>query len=637
MKSLLLYSDDAWNNDRTDNFTNATVKKESDLSEDERETFYPCSMYFEVGATDDTGYETLKIDEQDISFEGEDFKMFVITMKGPTGDIITQNFPNPTTIDCSKYEWAQTGFGGDEGDTVRFCLTGVETSNKIDRKKIEDFISNQIANIRGDEEEEEDSEAEFYPVGEGRILGDITSTTEYQPFANAEEMASEYSVERINPTAVSGSQDVRAETFASEGSCTKCAETFAACGCENAAETMNNETNPEVADVSLWDDMSMPEGTGNIIGQATPETDYTPFGVSAEDFEAQGYDDKLDESLGMSHKESGMKQDDKDRRDESAGMEKSRGRRKYARVGTMDKDDRYGADMFASGMKTYASHAVPLGIGSVMGQATADTDFTAFGTRAENFNAERSAVEGYWGATIDSLIQDLERFKMSYGGNTPVSVRSGIGWSGVGNYEIGFQEYTTTKNKLLSGEDEYDTDREEIRAAVKNNDGTALDALAIVKQGYDSEYVSAYGAENFDAEQVVPFGVVGSGNDFGQNLAEDFGAETIISQDEWEDFYEVQMSGRMNMMYHWNIRKFMADDNYDKAKKWFQEDGNTEDLVIKGAEDFGAESKYGMWTGLGLALLAGIGAKMALDRMDKKDEAPDSEEPTEESDEAPEE
>ena len=527
MKSLLLYSDDAWNNDRTDNFTNAVVKKETDLSEDERETFYPCSMYFEVGATDDTGYETLKIDEQDISFEGEDFKMFVITMKGPTGDIITQNFPNPTTIDCSKYDWAQTGFGGDDGDTVQFCLTGVETSNKIDRKKIEDFISNQITNIRG--EEEEDSEAEFYPVGEGRILGDITSTTEYQPIANAEEMASEYSVERINPTAVSGSEDVRAETFASEGSCTKCAETFAACGCENAADT----------------------------------------------FDAQGYDDKLDESLGMSDKESGMEQDYKDRRDESAGMEKSRGRRKYARVGTMDKDDRYGADMFGSGMKTYASHAVPLGVGSVMGQATPNTDFTPFGTRAENFHAGRYGVtdkpiEGYWGATIDSLIRDLEGFKMSYGGNTPVQIRAGIGWSGVGSYDIGFQEYTTTLEKL--GKDEYDADREEIKADLNSGNET-LDALALVKENYDPAYVSKWNAENFDAEQVVPFGVVGGGNDFGQNLA----------------------------------------------------------------EDFGAESKYGMWTGLGLALLAGIGAKMALDRMDKKDEAPDSEEPTEESDEAPEE
>lgn len=33
-------------------------------------------------------------------------------------------------------------------------------------------------------------------------------------------------------------------------------------------------------------------------------------------------------------------------------------------------------------------------------------------------------------------------------------------------------------------------------------------------------------AETFEAEQVVPFGVVGSGNDFGQNLAEEYAAES---------------------------------------------------------------------------------------------------------------
>ena len=55
--------------------------------------------------------------------------------------------------------------------------------------------------------------------------------------------------------------------------------------------------------------------------------------------EAQGYDDRMDESLGMSHRESGMKQSYKDRRDESKGMEKSRGRRAYQRVGTMDRRD----------------------------------------------------------------------------------------------------------------------------------------------------------------------------------------------------------------------------------------------------------------------------------------------------------
>ena len=52
----------------------------------------------------------------------------------------------------------------------------------------------------------------------------------------------------------------------------------------------------------------------------------------------QGYNDRLDESLGARH---GKKsQCNKARRDESKGMEKSMGRRAYASVKTMDKNRR---------------------------------------------------------------------------------------------------------------------------------------------------------------------------------------------------------------------------------------------------------------------------------------------------------
>lgn len=49
----------------------------------------------------------------------------------------------------------------------------------------------------------------------------------------------------------------------------------------------------------------------------------------------QGYNDRLDESLGMRHRGSKM-QSMKDRRDESKGMEKSRRDRAYSSVRTMD-------------------------------------------------------------------------------------------------------------------------------------------------------------------------------------------------------------------------------------------------------------------------------------------------------------
>lgn len=55
----------------------------------------------------------------------------------------------------------------------------------------------------------------------------------------------------------------------------------------------------------------------------------------------QGYNDKLDTSLGVRRgKESTKKQSMKDRRDESKGASKAAGKRAYAAVKTMDKGRR---------------------------------------------------------------------------------------------------------------------------------------------------------------------------------------------------------------------------------------------------------------------------------------------------------
>ncbi|WP_347852224.1 hypothetical protein [Planktomarina sp.] len=120
--------------------------------------------------------------------------------------------------------------------------------------------------------------------------------------------------------------------------------------------------NLAVADVDIHDGMNIPAGSGAIIGQAIPETDFTPFGASAE-----GYDDKLDESLGMSHKESKMKQSLKARRDESKGMKKASGKRAYSRVGTMDMN----ADYFENA----AGGFYPTGDGRAFGSMTLDNTY----------------------------------------------------------------------------------------------------------------------------------------------------------------------------------------------------------------------------------------------------------------------
>ena len=61
-------------------------------------------------------------------------------------------------------------------------------------------------------------------------------------------------------------------------------------------------------------------------------------GGSANGKKRQGYNDRLDESLGARDgKQSTKSQSFKARRDESKGMEKAMGKRAYSSVGTMDK------------------------------------------------------------------------------------------------------------------------------------------------------------------------------------------------------------------------------------------------------------------------------------------------------------
>ena len=62
---------------------------------------------------------------------------------------------------------------------------------------------------------------------------------------------------------------------------------------------------------------------------------YTPRFPYSKGSKKQGYDARLDESLGA--RDGKKSQSFKDRRDESKGAEKAAGKRAYSAVGTMDK------------------------------------------------------------------------------------------------------------------------------------------------------------------------------------------------------------------------------------------------------------------------------------------------------------
>ena len=95
----------------------------------------------------------------------------------------------------------------------------------------------------------------------------------------------------------------------------------------------------------------------------------------------QGYDDQLDESLGMRHR-GPHSQSLKDRRDESKGMEKALGHRPYSSVGTMD------AEHTSTGSSTFTKAAFGVGgiiIGGLVAhmlanKGTTDTEDTPSGS-----------------------------------------------------------------------------------------------------------------------------------------------------------------------------------------------------------------------------------------------------------------
>ena len=180
---------------------------------------------------------------------------------------------------------------------------------------------------------------------------------EVEVVASAEEFDAE-TLNRINPVAVEGAEDVY------------------------GAESV-------LADTEVFG----PYVNDNVVGQ-----DYAGF-VIGQDAEHEGYDDRLDESLGMSDKESSMKQSLKDRRDESKGMKKASGKRAYSRVSTMD------------------AEGVPSGEWGSMNPEEANSDYQWEWRNAEDIfhavlHAEQGAIEVH--TTKNNVFPCRYRYRSNY-------------------------------------------------------------------------------------------------------------------------------------------------------------------------------------------------------------------------------
>lgn len=124
--------------------------------------------------------------------------------------------------------------------------------------------------------------------------------------------------------------------------------------------------------------------------------------MDSEHHKGQGYNDELDESLGMSHKESGMHQSMKGRRDESKGTEKFDNSRAYSRVQAMDAEMDGGKD-WNMGLTQYAGSAGGSGQGTPVNYGGIALPETAVASLVENsgdnpLDASIGTVMGTMGA-----------------------------------------------------------------------------------------------------------------------------------------------------------------------------------------------------------------------------------------------
>ena len=547
--AILLYSDDIWNNDREQDFTQAKVVGKGDASEAECETFFPCGLYYEKDTTDDLGYRCLNItsDEMDV---GEDkLQVITVTLLNSEGRKINLQFP----ADSRKFPVA---FGGETGNAITFYIDGAETyrSSKGAKEKAKKFIESRIEKLRN-------CEAPF--AAESMEMG-------------MEEMASEFSVERINPTPVTGKADMKAESFEAE---------------ENLA----------VADVDIHDGMNIPAGSGAIVGQAIPETDFTPFGASAED-EIVGQPQPADPRV--SPLNDGL-------------------------YSPSDSPDLSAEENLAiQDVEVWDGMVLPEGTGNVMGQMTPSTDFTPFGVSAEQDADPMPNESAIIGQTSDGTPYTRFGYAAENLAVADVDIHDGMNIPAGSGAIVGqaipetdFTPFGASAESYMEETFMPDGDGEVIGAITAETDFTPFGAAAedmevayaVMWEGKDDDNDGLiYGIEYMDGEEVSDVEWFKTSDERDAELKQyisDFGAEAfggdLASLDDYNGIESVRVEAPIGH-------------------------GVTQNL---GAEDMEA---YGGIMGVAAAFLAGMAFRHWSNGKIDGDDAPDSTTPAEESDDAPE-
>ncbi len=347
-------------------------------------------------------------------------------------------------------------------------------------------------------------------------------------------------INRINPTVVEGAEDIHgAETFDADYSPLN-RPSFS--WRDNMAQSRRTLDKKQVGDMVKMRRM----GRGR--------------------FDAQGYNDRMDESMGMSRKETKMEQSMKDRRDESKGMEKGMGRRAYQRVGTMDAES----------------------IGSIIGNLIPEPHFIGFEEiRQEKMkNQNTKDAQGY----DDKLDESM----------------------GMSNRESSMKQSMKDRRDESKGMEKGMGRRAYQRVGTMDAEscGNCGNSLVMNAEG---EHGCGCGTE-MEAEETM-LGSIGEGNDFGQMEAETFGAERsddgIVYVDEDNSIRLAKGSNWMKgiggieehyvegcMSCHEELDGYRTKYVVSPSERWaycmecFDEMKGRDDVIINDAETFGAERRY---------------------------------------------
>ena len=346
VRSLFVWSRDLWNGERGENsdLRNAKYVFANAASEQEKKEWPFCSLYYEEGTADDNDLTPIAFAERTVDFEGSKLTVKTVRCTNEAGNTIDFTFPDPKSV-AEDYDLRSAGAAGQ----VNYIPAG---SVDGQRQGGVTFHVDEIMEMDGAAEKNREKVKEFLAK---QIDAKISSAMGSDD-KSAETYHSEFSVERVNPTVVSGAEDVRAESFG--------AESYEADESVGATEMVEFTESPA--------DLVLPEGEGNVIGQSTPTTDFTPFGSRAEEYNA--YDDPISDRQEYKIKELGGKVDKSMNRSKASDYIKELQGRES---GTW-RAEGFGGEGFAS------DGFYPEGSGRVLGDVTADADYTPLGARAEH-------------------------------------------------------------------------------------------------------------------------------------------------------------------------------------------------------------------------------------------------------------